>query len=28
LVRDVRRPSTGDPPPARERWFESIFLQQ
>ena len=27
LVRDVRRPSSGDPP-ARDRWFESIFLQQ
>ena len=27
LVRDVRRPSSGDPP-ARDRWFESIFLQR
>ena len=27
-VRDVRKPSSGDLPPARERWFESIFLQR
>ena len=27
LVRDVRRPSSGDPP-ARDRWFESIFLHR